>query len=348
MAKQHPTKTILLGKTQEELTALALDLGMPRYAGGQISDWIYKHYVTDIDMMTNLSIRHRKALAEVAEIGRVSPSGYQESRDGTRKYLFELGPEKTPIETVFIPDGNRSTICISSQAGCKMHCQFCHTGQLGFRRHLSRAEIINQLLSLPERARITNIVFMGMGEPLDNVEEVLGAITCLTHPKGMAISPRRITVSTVGVSPGLQRLLEESSCHVAISLHTPFPEERKKWIPAESRFSLVEMTKLLTSYNFASQRRLTFEYTVFGGVNDTAQHQKALKRLLGNMHCRVNLIRYHRMPECDLPSTDEERLKAMAETLNDLGISTTIRTSRGEDISAACGMLALNKILSNA
>ncbi len=330
---------VLLGMLPQELAEWAVALGMPRYAGKQIAEWIYKKRVTSFEEMTNLSLKHRALLAACATVGRKPPTTSFASKDGTRKYLFSVSSDKY-VEAVFIPDGDRATLCVSSQVGCKMNCLFCMTGKQGFNGHLSAAEILNQLLSIPESEAITNIVYMGMGEPLDNVDAVLRSIHCLTHKEGLAMSPKRITLSTIGLEPGLSRFLQETTCHLAISLHSPFPQERLSIMPVEKAMPIERTLATLARYDFSGQRRLTFEYIVFGGMNDDWEHARALVRLLKPLECHINLIRYHRIPKVSLPSSDEQRLEKFCSFLNAAGIPTTIRASRGEDIAAACGMLS--------
>ncbi len=319
---------------------MALSLGMPRFAGRQLAEWIYKKRVTSFAEMTNISLRHRALLEEVACIGRQAPIARADSKDGTRKFLFAVGDGAHYVESVYIPEGDRATLCVSSQMGCKMNCLFCMTGKQGFKGNLSSAEILNQILSIPDSDRLTNIVYMGMGEPMDNIDQVLQSISCLTHTQGLAMSPKRITVSSIGLEPGLSRFLEESSCHMAISLHSALPEERLAMMPIERAMPIEQTIATLRKYNFSGQRRLTFEYIVFGGLNDDIAHAKALLRLIRPLNCHVNLIRYHRIPQVDLPSTEEAEMQRFADYLNGAGVPTTIRTSRGEDIAAACGMLS--------
>lgn len=330
----------LLGMPPEDLAGLALSLGMPRFAGRQLAEWIYKKRVTSFAEMTNISLRHRALLEEEACIGRQAPIARADSKDGTRKFLFAVGDGAHYVESVYIPEGDRATLCVSSQMGCKMNCLFCMTGKQGFKGNLSSAEILNQILSIPDSDRLTNIVYMGMGEPMDNIDQVLQSISCLTHTQGLAMSPKRITVSSIGLEPGLSRFLEESSCHMAISLHSALPEERLAMMPIERAMPIEQTIATLRKYNFSGQRRLTFEYIVFGGLNDDIAHAKALLRLIRPLNCHVNLIRYHRIPQVDLPSTEEAEMQRFADYLNGAGVPTTIRTSRGEDIAAACGMLS--------
>lgn len=261
------------------------------------------------------------------------------SVDGTVKYLFD-GAGGRDIEAVYIPDKERATLCVSSQAGCKMNCSFCMTGKQGFHGNLTSADIINQILSIPESEKLTNIVFMGMGEPMDNLDAVLGAIEVLTESWGFAWSPKRITVSSIGKIKELRTLLETTKVHIAISVHSPFSQERLSLMPVEKSYPLKDVLALLSNYDFAHQRRLSVEYIMFRGLNDDLRHADALARLLKGLNSRVNLIRFHAIPGVDLKTTSESAMVAFRDRLNDLGITATIRTSRGEDIMAACGMLA--------
>lgn len=333
------TKTRLLGQTLEQLKATAAAAGLRPFAARQMAAWLYGRGVTDIDAMTDLPKRARAWLADNCEIGRREPLRRAVSADGTVKYVFE-GRGGRDIEAVFIPDRERATLCVSSQAGCRMNCAFCMTGRGGFQGNLDAGDIINQLLSIPERDRITNIVFMGMGEPADNADAVLAATEILTTPWGMAMSPRRITISTIGKTDGLRRFLDESQAHIAISVHNPFPDERRAIMPVEGAFPVREVMKLLKGYDFAHQRRLSLEYTMFDGVNDDRRHAQALARLLDGTSARVNLIRFHRIPGFEGSPSPQHRMEAFRDILNELGITATIRASRGEDIMAACGMLA--------
>lgn len=335
----------LLGKTLEELKQVAAEVGLPAFAARQMAQWLYVHKVRDIGDMTNLPKKGREALRERYEIGCSEPVDCQRSTDGTAKYLYRT-KEGGYIETVFIPDGDRGTLCVSCQVGCKMHCAFCMTGRQGFHGHLSAADILNQLYSLPERERLTNVVFMGQGEPMDNLDSVLRATDILTADYGYAWSPKRITVSTVGLKKGMLRFLDESDCHLAVSLHNPFPEERAEMIPAERAFSLREFLPLLAQRDWTHQRRLSFEYTVFGGMNDTPAHARELVRLLGRMECRVNLIRCHEIPDSPFHPASEQTMEWLRDYLTQHGVTTTIRASRGQDIYAACGLLSTEKTIS--
>lgn len=330
-------KKTLLGLTLDELKTVAKDLGMPAFTGGQMAKWLYVQKVTSIDEMTNISKANREKLKEEYTIGCIPPADCQRSIDGTIKYLFPAGGKF--VETVYIPDKDRATLCVSCQIGCKMNCLFCQTGKQGFEGQLTVAEILNQIYSLPEREKLTNIVFMGQGEPMDNLDAVLRATEILTSADGFAWSPRRITVSSVGVKNKLKRFLDESECHVAISLHAPLHELRAQLMPAEKGMPITEVVDLLRQYDFAHQRRLSFEYIVFQGVNDTKAHAKEILRLLQGLDCRINLIRFHQIPDVPLKGVDDRKMEELRDYLTGHGIFTTIRASRGQDIYAACGLL---------
>ena len=334
-------KKPLLGMTLGELQAVAARVNLPNYAARQIADWLYKKKVTSIDGMTNLAASKRTLLAESYEIGAVAPAHFQRSVDGTVKYLFPAGPGNF-VESVFIPADGRATLCVSSQVGCKMNCLFCMTGKQGFTKNLSANEILNQIQSLPEHDELTNLVFMGMGEPLDNTDELFKVLEILTSAYGYAWSPKRITVSTIGAK-GLKRFLDESDCHLAVSLHSPYPAERLSLMPVEKAFPLRGVLDLIRQYDFSHQRRVSFEYIVFKGLNDTEQHARTLANLLRGIPCRVNLIRFHAIPNVPLETSDLQKMEAFRDFLNAKGITCTIRASRGEDIFAACGMLSTRK-----
>ena len=339
-------KRILLGLTLAELKDLVRSLGMPAFTGSQIAKWLYERHVTSIEEMTNLSKANRAHLAEVCKIGNAAPIDAQHSKDGTIKYLFPVQTqakvafteeENNPnisekptkfVETVYIPEENgHATLCVSCEVGCKMNCLFCQTGKQGFDGYLTAADILNQVYSLPEVDKLTNIVFMGQGEPMDNLDNVLRATEILTAEYGWAWSPKRITVSSVGIKDKLKRFLEESDCQVAISLHSP----------------IHEVIDLLGNYDFAHQRRLTFEYIVFGGVNDSTVHAKEICRLLKGLDCHINLIRFHRIPDVALQGADEKKMESFRDYLTAHGFYTTIRASRGQDIFAACGLLSTDR-----
>lgn len=333
-------KKWLSGMSPAELQAVAAEAGLRPFAARQMADWLYKKRAAGIDSMTNLSLTARQRLGELGYVaGRIEPCDVQVSKDGTKKYLFPtLGGRY--IEAVYIPDGERATLCVSSQAGCRMGCRFCMTARQGFQHHLTAGEIVNQVLAIPESERLTNIVFMGMGEPMDNIDNVLRAIEILTSDWGLAWSPTRITVSTIGVIPAMERLLRETKVHLAVSLHDPFDEERRELMPAQNKYPLREVVAALRKFDFAHQRRLSFEYIVFEGVNDSPRHVEGLVRLLKGLDCRINLIRFHAIPDSPLRGAAPEKMKRMNGALNAAGITTTTRSSRGEDILAACGLLS--------
>ena len=336
------SKYPLLGMTLDELQSVVRGLGMPKFAAKQIASWLYDKKVNSIDEMTNLSLKHREALGAEYEVGGIPPVEAMHSVDGTIKYLFQVG-EKNFVEAVYIPDDDRATLCVSSQVGCKMNCKFCMTGKQGFTANLTANQILNQISSLPERDKLTNVVLMGMGEPLDNLDEVLKVLEVLTAPYGYGWSPKRITLSSIGLRKGLQRFIEESDCHLAISLHSPVPSQRLDLMPAERAFSITEIVDLLKNYDFSKQRRLSFEYIVFKGVNDSLIYAKELVKLIRGVDCRINLIRFHAIPGVDLEGTDMEAMVTFRDYLTSHGVFSTIRASRGEDIFAACGMLSTAK-----
>ena len=335
-------KTVLLGRTLNEIKHITQNLGMPKFAAKQIASWLYEKKVASIDEMTNLSLKHREMLKDGYEVGASAPVEAMRSVDGTVKYLFRTAAGNF-VEAVYIPDEDRATLCVSSQVGCKMNCKFCMTGKQGFTANLTANQILNQIYSIPERDTLTNLVFMGMGEPFDNLDEVLKVLEILTSDYGYRWSPKRITVSSVGLRKGLERFLNESDCHLAISMHTPFPSQRKELMPAERAFSITEIVDILRNYDFSKQRRLSFEYIVFKDVNDSLVYAKEIVKLLRGIDCRINLIRFHAIPNVDLEGTDMETMVAFRDYLTQHGVFATIRASRGEDIFAACGMLSTAK-----
>lgn len=325
--------------TLPQLKEVVAELGMPGFSAGQIAQWLYEKRVTDIEEMTNLSKANREKLAAKYCVGRYAPRNEMRSIDGTVKYLFTTADGQA-VESVYIPDDDRATLCISSQKGCKMGCKFCMTGKQGFNGNLTAAEIVNQVLSIPESTTLTNVVFMGMGEPMDNFDEVLKVLKVMTEKWGFAWSPKRITVSSIGKLDTLRRLLDETSVHVAISVHSPYHEERLSLMPVEKPYPVRDVMKCLRQYDFAHQRRLSVEYIMWNGLNDDDTHAQALVDLLAGSNSRVNLIRFHAIPGVNLKTTDEQRMVAFRDYLNKKGVIATIRRSRGEDIFAACGMLA--------
>lgn len=331
--------TPLLGMSLAELKDVAKQLGMPAFTGGQMAKWLYVRHVRSVDDMTDISKANREKLKGLYTVGCMSSVDVQKSKDGTVKYLFPTISGKF-VETVYIPDNDRATLCVSSQVGCKMNCLFCQTGKQGFEGNLTVCDILNQIYSVPERDTLTNIVFMGQGEPMDNLDNVLRATEALTSDWGYAWSPKRITVSSVGVKNKLRRFIEESDCHLAISLHSPIHEQRAMLMPAEKAMPITEVVDMLRNYDFSHQRRLSFEYIVFGGLNDSPMHAREIVKLLNGLDCRINLIRFHQIPGVDLHGADDKRMEALRDYLTGHGIFTTIRASRGQDIYAACGLLS--------
>ena len=332
-------KMTLLGLSPEQLKEIALRHGEKAFVGKQIAEWLYVHRVDNFDAMSSLSKRMRGILNENYSVGRMPFKDVVTSKDGTRKYLF---PTITggAIESAYIPDRERATLCVSSQEGCRMGCRFCMTGRGGFRRNLTRAEILNQIFSIEESGKLTNLVFMGMGEPLDNSEEVFAALDAITAKWGMAWSPTRVTLSTIGVTDKLEEFLTRTNVHLAVSLHVPDKEIRKSLMPVEGRHPIDKVIRILRKHDFKHQRRLSFEYTMFGGVNDSLADADSLTDMIEGMGARVNLIRFHKIPDSELSPSSEKRMEEFKSRLEKHGITTTIRASRGEDIFAACGMLS--------
>jgi 23S rRNA (adenine2503-C2)-methyltransferase len=332
-------KEKLYGKTINELIAVTKRIGLPGFAARQIADWLYKKEIQSIDEMTNLSKMMREQLSVDYELGLYSPESSAESFDGTKKYLFKVLNDKY-IETAYMPDKERATICVSSQSGCKMGCIFCMTGKQGFQGNLSSNEILNQFRSIPEFSKLTNMVFMGMGEPLDNLTEVLKSLEVLTSDWGYGWSPTRITVSTVGLKNSVLEFLEKSRCNLAVSLHSPFDEERRKLMPVQKTNTIGEVIDIIRNFDINSQRKISFEYILFKGMNDTPKHIKELARILNGIKCRINIIRFHKIPGSQFESPDAITTNNFKEALNAKGIITTVRVSRGIDIQAACGLLS--------
>lgn len=335
-------KKHLLGMTIDELKQVVQECALPKFAAKQIADWIYKKRVSLIDEMTNISVVNRGLLSEKYDVGRYTPQEFQQSVDGTVKYLFRTEEDKL-IESVMIPEDDRATLCVSSQVGCKLNCLFCMTGKQGFNGNLTANEILNQIYSVREADDLTNVVFMGMGEPLDNYDELKKTLEIMTADYGMTWSPKRITVSTTGITPKLKRFLDESNAHLAVSIHSPEREQRLSIMPVEKAYPIKDVIELLKEYDWTKQRRLSFEYIMFDNFNDSLIHAKELVQLLKGLDCRVNLIRFHAIPNVDLKSSSKEKMEAFRDYLTGKGLTCTIRSSRGEDIFAACGMLSTMK-----
>jgi len=334
------SKQFLFGKTLQELGVIVAELDLPDYAAGQIAQWLYRHRVSSFDDMTNLSKSARIKLSNNFEIGVSEPSSVSVSIDGTKKYLFRSG--ERAVETAWIPEQKRGTLCVSTQIGCRRGCSFCMTARQGFQGNLSTGEILNQYRSLPEVEEVTHFVFMGMGEPLDNLNAVLSTLEILSSDWGFGFSPKKVTVSTIGIIDGLDRLLEASDCRLALSLHSPFPDERAVLIPYERRYPVMQVLDLFRKADLG-RRRLTIEYLMIDGRNDSSRHSRELARILEGLGARVNLIPYHPIP--DFPGTPSPagRIESFRDDLNHRGVITTIRRSRGLDIDAACGLLTTKR-----
>jgi 23S rRNA (adenine2503-C2)-methyltransferase len=337
-------KENLFGKTLTELQEICTSYSLPSFSARQIAEWLYRKDIHDIDEMSNLSIKNRNILKEYFNLGITLHSKVQQSVDGTKKYLFPTKNSKF-IEAAYIPETDRATLCVSSQIGCKMGCLFCMTGKQGFQGNLTAGEILNQVKALPEREKLTNIVYMGMGEPLDNTLEVLKSLEIFTSEWGFGMSPKRITVSTIGIIPSLETYINSTDCHLAISLHTPFDEERKKLMPVQNIYPIEEVIEFVKKFDWTKQRRVSIEYIMFKGINDTARHVNQLARILNGLKCRINLIRFHPIPDTPLESTEINDILAFRDKLNAKGITATLRRSRGEDIYAACGLLSTKELM---
>ncbi|MEA1897133.1 MAG: 23S rRNA (adenine(2503)-C(2))-methyltransferase RlmN [Bacteroidota bacterium] len=339
-------KEKLFGKTLEELKLLVRELGLPTFTATQIADWLYRKDIFNIKDMSNLSKKARGILDEKFEFGITEPIQVQESKDGTKKYLFPVSGQNY-IESAYIPELKRNTLCVSSQAGCMRRCTFCMTGRQGLLGNLSTGEILNQVKSLPEKETLTNIVYMGMGEPFDNFNEVMKSLEIMTSDWGFGWSPKRITVSTIGILPAVRDFLVQSSCNLAISLHSPYDAEREKLLPVEKAHPASGLIEEIRNTEINRYRKISFEYIMFKGLNDTPHHAIALAMLLSGIRCRVNLIHYHPIPDSPLKGTPLNEMEGFRDLLNAKGIIATIRKSRGQDIDAACGLLSTKELKLN-
>lgn len=271
--------------------------------------------------------------------GISDPLSSEVSQDKTIKYLFRTSSGKQ-YEAVYIPDNNRHTVCVSTQSGCRMGCPFCVSGRYGFHGNLTAGEIVSQILGIPYSEKITHVVFMGMGEPMDNLDNVLRACDIITAQWGLALSPRNVTVSTVGIRPGIERFLKQSVCNLTLSLHSPFPEERHKVVPAEKKFPAHDIIQQMKDAKLKKGRRLSVAYVMISGLNDSDAHLKELISLLEGSVIRVNLLPYHSVGNDSMSSSSPEKMQYFRHNLVISGISASVRKSRGSDISAACGLLA--------
>ncbi|MDR0814306.1 MAG: 23S rRNA (adenine(2503)-C(2))-methyltransferase RlmN [Bacteroidales bacterium] len=332
-------KQALFGKTLQELSEMTADLSLPRYAAKQIAGWLYVRQALSIDAMTDLPAKTRELLNAQYYVGLQEPESVKKSKDGTKKYLFPVAEGKY-VESAYIPERERATLCISSQIGCRMGCAFCMTSKQGMNGNLTATDILNQFRSLPEQASLTNIVFMGMGEPFDNLPEVMKSLDILTAAYGYGWAPKRITVSTIGVLPAVKHFMENSRCHLAISLHHPVHEERQKLMPVENKYPIQQIIEQLKTYDLNRQRRISFEYIMLAGVNDSLREAKEVVRLLSGLRCRINLIPFHTIPDSPFKPSGREAIQQFDAALQQKGMIVTVRQSRGLDIDAACGMLS--------
>ncbi len=333
----------LVGLLPAEVEALMEELGQPDYRGRQVFQWVHARRALRTEAMTSLPRALRAALASRARVSRPESARLQRSLDGTRKYLFRL-VDGEEIESVLIPDENRLTACISTQVGCPLACRFCLTGLMDLRRNLRAGEIVWQILALQDHLdqgeRISNIVLMGMGEPLLNFPQVERALRILCDERGANFSPRRITLSTVGHVPGIQKLAASGlNVNLAVSLSATTDEVRDQIMPINRRWPIGELLKACRGYPLPNRRRLTFEYVMLDRVNDTRQDAKRLVSLLQGIRCKVNLIPFNTAPDLPDRPSPRKQVEAFQQILHDAGLTATIRESRGWDISAACGML---------
>lgn len=329
-------KTSLCGLTADEIRILA---GSSTSHATAIANCLYKKRIGDIMLIPDIPKKVKEELSKKSIPGIYKPVSSKKSSDGTIKYLFRNESEQE-FETVLLTDNKRTTVCISSQSGCRMGCPFCVTGKYGFRGNLSAGDILNQVLGLPGSEKVTHVVFMGMGEPMDNIENVLKACKILSAEWGLAVSPRNITVSTVGITPGIEYFLEKSNCNIALSLYSPFPEERYLTVPAEKKYPSHEIIQMMKVHQSSGKRRMSIAYIMIRDTNDTQKHLEGLTALIHGSGIRINLIPYNPIPGDDSISSSPERMQYFRHELVISGISASIRKSKGIDVSAACGLLA--------
>ena len=342
---QPPTDVV--GQSREELETLLEAMGQPRYRGRQLFQWVQARRATTSEAMTSLSRPLRSLLAGHVRVDRPGLVRLQRATDGTRKYLFRLA-DGEEIESVLIPDDGRLTACISTQVGCPLACRFCLTGLMGMRRNLTAGEIVGQVLTLQDaldrEERISNLVLMGMGEPLLNFPNVEKALRILCDELGANFSPRRITLSTAGHVPGIQRLAASNlNVNLAVSLSATTDAVRDQIMPINKRWPIAALLEACREYPLPNRRRLTFEYVMLDGVNDSPEDARRLAKLLRGIRCKVNLIPFNATPDLPDRPSPRERVEAFQKTLHDAGLTATVRESRGRDISAACGMLRVEK-----
>jgi 23S rRNA (adenine2503-C2)-methyltransferase len=337
------SKNILCGLTHEEIFDLIRPSGFNSVHAVAISNSIYKKKIADIQQIAKIPSRLKVVLENCSDIGIFPPADFQVSADKSIKYLFLTRTGKK-FETVYIPENKRNTICVSTQSGCRMGCQLCVTGKYGFHGNLSAGEIINQIIGIPDLEKVTHVVFMGMGEPMDNLENVLKACEIITAGWGLAISPRNVTVSTVGITSGVKEFLMKSGCNLTLSLYSPFAGERKKVIPAEKNYPADQIIDIMKSFPVKKSRRLSLAYVMIRDLNDSDNHLEGIKTILKDTKIRVNLLPYHPVGKDKNISSSAERMQYFKHNLIVSGISASVRKSRGIDISAACGLLATKLI----
>lgn len=333
------TKVDLKGLNREELQAFLADMGKEKFRATQILKWIYQRGVTDFDEMTDLAKAFRLQLIDRAFISDWKPEAVEQSSDGTRKYLFRMS-DGASVETVRIPmDDQRATLCISSQVGCAMGCRFCMTGTFGLTRNLTTAEIVNQVCTALKDGPISNIVFMGMGEPLHNLDNVIRALDIFFLDDGLGFGTRRVTLSTCGLVPQIRELSQRTKVQLAVSLNATSDEARSELMPVNNRYPLEELLAACRDYANDGKQRVTFEYILIGGVNDSLADAKRMVKLLHGARFKVNLIAYNEHDGSSYKAPTTESVKAFQSYLLQRDIVATLRASKGQDISAACGQL---------
>lgn len=335
-------KTPFCGELPESVAEVVSAGGYDQTYAYRLAMNFYRRRIHDFLKMENIPLALRRLVCGKYSSGIFPPVCESESYDGSRKYLFR-SPDRKEYETVFIPDGKRMTVCVSSQSGCRMGCTFCLTSRVGYRGNLSAGEIVNQVLSVPSSGKITHVVFMGMGEPLDNTHNVIKACKILTAEWGLAMSPLNITVSTTGITSEVRYFLENSACNLTLSLFSPFSGERASLCPCEKKYPASEVVEIMKGFSSRKKRRFSIAYVMIEGLNDSRRHAEGLQNLLAGSGIRVNLIPYNKTGFDDrLSPSPESAIRKFREILAGSGISASVRKPRGSDISAACGLLAFN------
>ena len=334
-------KTNITGMTLEEMEGLLISIGQPKYRAGQLFNWIYKKGIDSFGEMTNFSRPLRQQIDQIAEIGYLTAETKVTATDGqTTKFLFRLS-DGLQIESVYMIDGRRRTVCLSSQVGCALGCSFCATGRMGFRRNLSAGEIVDQLLMIQRilDVAVTNIVIMGMGEPLLNYDEVIKACDLISHDKGIAIGKRKITISTSGIVPAIKRLADEGQRYkLAISLNSPDDKIRSRIMPINKKYSISDLIDAAKYYASKSRHRITFEYVMIAGLNDRAEDATKFSRWIDNLKCKINIIPYNSIDENFSPPSEQAIHRFIKPFLNK-NVVISVRRSKGVEIKAACGQL---------